>query len=476
MKVLFIASEVHPFIKTGNLGEITFSLPKELRKLGVDARVVTPKYGDIPEFFRSKMSCISVFNVPVGWRNQYCGVEEIKYEGAPFYFIDNEYYFKRKGIYGFYDEAERYAFFSRAVLEAIKYMDFKPDVIHCYDWQTGMISALLNEHYKDDPEYDKIKSVFTINNLKYQGVFPKEILGELLNLGEEYLNVDGVEFYGGVSFIKSGLNFSDFVTTGSTTYAHEIQTPYFGEKLDDIFRKRRDNLKGIINGIDYNTYNPKTDKKIFKNYDNKNWFKKGDNKVKLQEELNLKKDPHIPMIALVSELTRQKGMDLISYILDDLLSMDIQLVVLGEGEHQYEALLKDYEQKNKEKMNVSIEVDDTLARKIYASSDICLKPSLFEPCGTGQIMGMRYGSLPIVRETGGLKDTVKAYNEYSGEGNGFSFTHYNPHDLLYTIKRALSFYEDKENWTKIVESAMETDYSWNYTALKYKKLYQDITL
>ncbi len=476
MKVLLIASEVHPFINTGSLGDVVFSLSKELRRLGIDVRVMIPKYGDIPKFFRDKMTCINIFNVPVGWRNQYCGLEELKYEGAPFYFIDNEYYFKRQGIYGFYDEAERYAFFNRAALESIRYLDFTPDIIHCNDWQTGMLSVLLKEHYQNEPEYKEMKTVFTIHDLKHQGVFPKEILGELLNLGNEYFRSDAVEFYGGVSFVKGGLVFSDSITTLSSTYADEIQTPFFGERLDDIFRKKRRSLYGIVNGIDYTAYDPGTDRSIYTNYTVDTLENKSENKVKLQEVLGLKVDAEIPMLALVSELTMQKGIDLLAYILEDLLNMDIQMVVLGKGEHQYENLFMEYAKRYPKKLSVSLVEDDFLARRIFAASDICLKPSLFEPCGTGQLMGMRYGCLPIIRETGGLKDTVKPYNEYTGEGCGFSFTHYNAHDLLYTIKRALDVYKDKTIWNNIVKNAMLQDYSWRSTALKYKRVYQELTL
>ncbi len=476
MNVLFIASEVHPFIKTGSLGDVTFSLSRELRKLGIDARVMIPKYGDIPTFFRDKMSCTNIFNVTVGWRNQYCGLEELRYEGAPFYFIDNEYYFKREGIYGFFDEAERYAFFCKAALESIRYLDFKPDIIHCHDWQTGMISVLLHAHYKELPEYKELKTVCTIHDLKHQGVFPKEILWELLNLGEEYFTLDRVEFFGGVSFLKGAINYSDVITTLSSAYAAEIQTPLFGESMDDLFRRRRNDLYGIVNGIDYASYDPATDRSIFANYTAENPEIKHQNKARLQELLGLDVNPDVPMIAVVSELTRQKGIDLVAYNLDELMRMDVQLVVLGKGEEQYENILNEYSSRNSTKMCVSLVEDDILARKIFAAADLCLKPSLFEPCGAGQIMGMRYGCLPIVRETGGLKDTVAPYNEYTGEGNGFSFSHYNANDLLYTIKRALEIYKDKKNWESIVKSAMKQDYSWRTSAIKYKKLYQDLTL
>jgi starch synthase len=473
MKVLFIASEAFPFIKSGGLGNEIFSLCKELNKLGIDARVMIPKYGDIASFFREKMSCISIFNVPVGWRNQYCGVEELKYEGMPFYFIDNEYYFKRQGMYGFYDEAERYAFFCRAALEAIQYLNFKPDILHCHDWQTGMVSLLLKAHYENNALYNDIKTVFTIHNLKYQGVFPKEILGELLNLGENYFNVNSVEFFGGVSFMKGGLNHSDIITTVSNAYKEEIQTPFFGEKLDNMFRMKKEYLFGILNGIDYDSLNPGIDKSIFENYDYNNIAGKVKNKTKLQKQLKLPVKADIPMIAVISKLIRQKGLDLITNTLEEILAMNVQLVVLGQGDSNYESVFSHYEKKYPEKLSVNIVNDDMLERKVYAASDFYLKPSIFEPCGVGQLIALRYGCIPIVRSTGGLKDTVFDYNESTGKGNGFSFEHYTPQHMLAAIKIALGYY-NKDKLKSIIKNAMKEDNSWRKSALEYKKLYQNI--
>jgi starch synthase len=473
MKVLFIASEAFPFIKAGSLGNEIFSLCKELNKQGIDARVMIPKYGDIASFFRDKMSCISIFNVPIGWRNQYCGVEELRYEGMPFYFIDNEYYFKRQGMYGFYDEAERYAFFCRAALEAIQYLDFKPDILHCHDWQTGMVSLLLKAHYENNALYNNIKTVFTIHNLKYQGVFPKEILGELLNLGESYFNVNSVEFYGGVSFMKGGLNHSDIITTVSNTYKEEIQTPFFGEKLDNMFRMKKEYLYGILNGIDYDSLNPGTDKSIFENYDSNNIDGKVKNKIKLQKQLKLPIKADIPMIAVISKLIRQKGLDLITNTLEEILNMNVQLVVLGQGDSNYESIFSHYQKKYPEKLSVNIVSDDILERKTYAASDFYLKPSIFEPCGVGQLIALRYGSIPIVRSTGGLKDTVIAYNENTGKGNGFCFEHYTPQHMLAAIRTALDYY-NKDMLKPIIKNAMKEDNSWRKSALEYKKLYQNV--
>lgn len=473
MKVLFIASEAFPFIKSGGLGNEIFTLCRELNRLGIDARIMIPKYGDIASFFRDKMSCISIFNVSVGWRNQYCGVEELKYEGMPFYFIDNEYYFKRQGMYGFYDEAERYAFFCRAALEAIQYLDFKPDIVHCHDWQTGMASLLLKAHYENNPLYSDIKTVFTIHNLKYQGIFPKEILGELLNLGEDYFNVNSLEFYGGVSFMKGGLNYADVITTVSNTYKEEIQTPFFGERLDNVLRMKREKLVGILNGIDYDSLDPATDKQIFQNFDHNSIEKKVVNKVRLQEQLELPVDKDIPIIAITSKLIRQKGLDLITNCLEEILSMKVQVVVLGQGESSYESLFRDYEKRYPEKLSVNLVCDDMLERKLYAAADFYLKPSIFEPCGVGQLIALRYGCIPIVRATGGLKDTVIAYNDSTGEGNGFIFKDYEPHQMLAATRTAMEHF-NKDSWLQLRKNAMKIDHSWRRAAMEYKRLYQNM--
>jgi len=393
----------------------------------------------------------------------------------PFYFIDNEYYFKRKGLYGFYDEAERYAFFSRAALESLKYLDFFPDVIHCHDWQTGMINVLLKAHYADQPEYQRIKKVFTIHNLHYQGIFPKEIMGELLNLKEEYFSVDGVEFYGAVNFMKGGIIFSDEVTTVSPTYAEEIQTPHFGEKLDDLLRKKHNSIMGIVNGVDTVLYNPAKDRQIFKTFSKADLHSKAENKAKLQKHLGLEENPDVPIIAMVSRFTRQKGLDLVFHVLDEVISQGAQFVVLGTGDQQYENWFREYAARFPGKFSTNIVFDDDLARKIYASADMFLMPSLFEPCGIGQLLALRYGTIPIVRETGGLKDTVTTFNESTGEGNGFSFTNYNAYDMLFVIKKAIESYHNKKIWKEVVINAMNSDVSWSNSALQYKRLYQSLT-
>jgi starch synthase len=474
LKVLYVASEVVPFVKTGGLADVAFSLPKELRNLDIDVRIILPKYSKIHEIFKKAMKFQKNFNVPVGWRKQYCGVEYLEYEGIPFYFIDNEYYFKRDGIYGFYDDGERYSFFCRAVLETIANIDFIPHIIHCNDWHTGILSTLLKEHYKSNPLYEGIKTIFTIHNLRYQGVFPKEILGDLLSLSMEYYHVNSLEFYGGVSFMKGGINYSDIVTTVSSTYAGEIQNPYYGEKLDGIIKLRKEDLYGITNGIDYELYNPERDEDIFTRYNIDLPEGKKENKVMLQKLLNLPQRKDVPVIGMVSRLAHMKGLDLLLHVLDELMTEDIQMIILGTGEPYFESRLREYASKYSNKIAINILFDEALAHKIYAASDMFLMPSKFEPCGLGQLIALRYGAIPIVRETGGLKDTIISYNEYTHEGNGFSFTNYNAYDMLYTIKRALGLYRDENTWMRIVTNAMKEDYSWKNSAKIYKDLYEKV--
>ncbi|MTI69022.1 MAG: glycogen synthase GlgA [Firmicutes bacterium] len=470
MKVLFASSEVYPFVKTGGLADVSYSLPKELKRNGVDIRVILPKYKDIPIKYKSDIKYLMEFNVKVGWRNKKCVIEYLELENVTYYFVNNDYYFNRTGLYGFYDDGERFSFFDKAILEFISLGSFNPDIIQCNDWHTGMIPVLLKEHFKNL----NIKTIFTIHNLKYQGIYPSNILTELLNLDDDYYNVDKLEFYGGISFMKGGINFSDIVTTVSKTYSKEIQHSEFGENLHGILSEKKDKLYGIVNGIDYDIYNPKEDKDIFINYDIFTLDKKKKNKIKLQETLNLDRDYEKPVIGMVTRLAHMKGLDLILEVLDDILKLDIQLVILGTGDSYYESILRDYSNRYLDKLSVNLVFDNSLAKKIYAGSDLFLMPSLFEPCGLGQMIALRYGTLPIVRETGGLKDTVKAYNEFTKEGNGFSFKQSNPLDMLYTIKRAIKFYHNKDIYNEIVKNAMNGNYSWKNSSKEYKKLYKKL--
>lgn len=475
MKVLFVTSEAHPFLKTGGLADVAFALPKALRALGIDVRVIMPKYSDISEYYKNNMKTLKEFNVNLGWRNQYVGLQYIEEEDIPFYFIDNEYYFKRKGAYGYYDDGERFSYFSKAVLESIKYMkDFKPHIIHNNDWHTAIIPVLMKEIYSNDKLYSSIQTILTIHNLRYQGVFSKEILGDLFSLGENCFVEDKLKYYDSISFMKGGIIYSDRVTTVSETYAQEIQTPFYGEGLNGLLKGKSYKLSGIVNGIDYDIYNPKNDKEIYLNYSEENIENKNTNKQMLQQQLGLPENKDIPIIGIISRLVDQKGLDLIAEVMDDIMNLELQMVILGTGDNKYEKMFKYYAEKYPSKISSNIYFSNDLSKKIYAGSDFFLMPSLFEPCGIGQLIAMKYGTLPIVRETGGLKDTVLSYNEYTGKGNGFSFTNYNARDMLYTIDRAINFYKDKSVFNNIVRNAMRTDNSWDSSAYKYIELYDDL--
>ena len=474
MKVLFAASEAHPFIKTGGLGDEMGALPKSLIKLGVDVRVVIPKYKNIKDEFKQKLQFIKWFTVPVGWRNQYCGVFQYQYKGVIYYFIDNEYYFNRDGLYGYFDDGERFAFFNRAVLEFIKQVDWQPDLINCNDWQTGMVPVLLNLEYKKDLFYSKIKTVFSIHNLLFKGSFSPKVLPELFGYDYMPLVNGSVELDGSVSFLKGGLNYCDQITTVSNTYAEEIKTPQYGEGLDGFLRSKSYYLMGIVNGIDYEEFNPQDDKFIFKNFSINSLGNKLENKLALQRELGLPQKKDTPMIGLISRLTHQKGCDLIVNMIDRLLQRDIQIVILGTGDYWYEETFKNLQYRYPDKVSANIKFDNALAHKIYAATDMFLMPSLFEPCGLGQLIALRYGSIPIVRETGGLKDTISPYNKYNGVGNGFGFKNFNSNELMQIIEYALTIYNDKNAWNNIIRQAMNSDNSWEKSAMQYKWLYEGV--
>ncbi|MBP1994817.1 glycogen synthase GlgA [Paenibacillus eucommiae] len=473
MKILFVASEAVPFVKSGGLADVIGSLPKELKHQGVDVRVILPKYEDIPHTYKENMKTAASFDVHLGWRKHYMGIQMLQHEGVTFYFADNEFYFKRKGLYGYGDEAERFAFFCRGVIEALPYLDFQPDIIHCHDWQSAMIPVLLKAHYSHLSFFASIKTVLTIHNLKYQGVFGRPLLQDLLGLSDDYFSGTALELHGGASFLKGGLQFADRITTVSQTYAEEIKTPYYGENLDSLLRYRSESLSGIVNGIDYESYDPMNDPHLVAPYRD-SLSKKQLNKLALQERLGLPIDGAVPMFVLVTRLVEQKGLDLIAYLLPELLSLNAQWVVLGTGEYGYEQLLRDTAYTHPDKLSAQITFDDGLARQIYAASDFFLMPSQFEPCGIGQLIALRYRSIPIVRETGGLKDTVQSYNEDTGQGTGFSFSNYNAHDLLYTIRRALHFYsDDPDAWKKIHQNVKKSDFSWKKSAQQYIALYKN---
>ena len=476
MKVLFVSTEVDPFIKTGGLADVSYALPKALKAMGVDVRIIMPKYGDISQNYTTKMSQLSSFGVAVGWRNQYCGLQYLSYDGIPVYFVDNEYYFKRPGCYGYFDDGERFAFFCRAVMESVAYMDdFEPDIIHCNDWHTGMIPVFLRDVYYNTPEFAKAHAVFTIHNLKYQGIYSPAILEELLGLNMGYFNDEKLKFGDGVSFMKAGIVFADRITTVSESYAQEIQDPLAGEGLDGLLREKSFKLCGITNGIDYEKNDPATNPDLALNYSLRSYLKgKAANKADLQREMGLPVDPDVPVVAVVTRLVRQKGIDLITCVMEQILNMNLQFVLLGSGDTDYQDFFEYYASAYPGKVAVKIGFDNALASKIYAGADMFLMPSQFEPCGISQMVSMRYGTIPIVRETGGLKDTVVAFNEYTGEGNGFSFANYNAHEMLSIIEYAIKQYENKPVWKKLMQNAMKTENDWKDSAKKYLELYEDI--
>ncbi|MGE7120774.1 glycogen synthase GlgA [Peribacillus sp. NPDC046944] len=473
MNVLFAASECAPFIKTGGLGDVIGALPKALKKQGINVSVILPKFKDLPFQIKQEMTHVTSIEVPVGWRQQFCGIEKLVANGITYYFLDNEYYFKRHGSYGYFDDGERFAFFSRAILESIPFLDDHPEIIHCHDWQTGLVSVLLKAHYQKHPLYENIKTVFTIHNLLYQGVYPKTVLAELLDLSELYFNMDGLEFHGNVSYLKAGLAFSNYITTVSPSYAEEIQTPYYGEQLDGYLRKRNGDLKGIINGIDNESYNPASDEYLpvpFSTYEGKM-----KNKRELQEILNLPVNDEVPVISMVTRLVDQKGIDLILHVFHEMMGQGIQFVLLGTGEEKYEWAFRNLAEQYPNQVSTNTYFDEGMARRIYAGSDIFLMPSQFEPCGIGQLIAMRYGALPMVRETGGLRDTVIPYNQFTGEGNGFSFTNYNAHDMLHTIEQAVGMYKfQPKRWKQLTENAMNEDFSWDSSSSEYIDLYESL--
>ncbi|WP_174733533.1 glycogen synthase GlgA [Mesobacillus harenae] len=474
MKILFAVSECVPFIKSGGLADVAGSLPKELKKLGHDVRVMLPKYTLIPDEYKTQMKKVADFIVPVGWRNQYCGAEKLELDGIVYYFLDNEYYFKRSQMYGDFDEGEKFSFFNRAVLESIEQLEFYPDILHCHDWHTGMIPFLLKTKYGKKTGYESIKTVFTIHNLQFQGIFSREILGDLLGIEEHYFTKDQLEFYGDVNFMKAALVAADKITTVSPTYMEEIQTTYFGERLDGILRERKADLAGILNGIDIELYNPEADKSLasvytYDDHEGRLW-----NKLALQKQFELPVDDEIPLMVMVTRLTKQKGLELVKAVFHEIMATGVQLIVLGTGEHEFESFFNEMSSYYPDQCRAFIGFDEALAHRIYAGADLFLMPSKFEPCGLSQLIAMRYGAIPVVRETGGLNDTVKSYNPINQLGNGFTFKNFNAHDMLFTIERALELYKQNQEWDQLVSKVMQMDNSWAQSAKTYHQLYSKL--
>ena len=469
MKVLFAASEALPFAMSGGLADVAGALPKALRRRLIGCRVIMPLYSTISAELKEKLKFICHITVPVSWRRQYCGVFEAHIDGVIYYLIDNQYYFKRDGLYGFYDDAERYSFFSRAVLEVIPYINFTPDIIHCNDWQTAMIPVYLNEMYKADERYRDIKTVFTIHNIQYQGKYGRELYGDVLGLPEGRESI--VEYDDCVNLMKGAIQCADKVTTVSPTYAKEILNPYYSHGLDEILKQFTFKLTGIVNGIDTDIYNPETDKLIFKNYTADSINDKATNKRELQKQMGLPNRP-VPLIGMVTRLVKHKGLDLVKCVFEELLKADLQFVILGSGEWEFETFFYEMAQKHPDKVALKLGFDATLAHRIYAGADIFLMPSQSEPCGLAQMVALRYGTVPIVRTTGGLNDTISDSGD--GKGNGFTFSDFNAHDMQHAVWRAIGGYEDKKGWDVLRKRCMNCDNSWGASARSYIGLYREL--
>lgn len=474
LKILFVAMECSPFFKTGGLGDVIGSLPNSIANNSrYDVRVILPY---IP-WMNDQEKIKNMFNITVnvGWRKQYCGIKWMKKGNVTYYFIDNRYYFDRSQLYGYYDDGERYAFFQQAVIESLQYLDFIPDILHLNDYHTAFIPFLLKEKYNYIEAYHNIKTVLTIHNIEFQGQYGPEILDDLFSINRYFYDNGQVRQDGCVNFLKTGIEYADRITTVSPTYASEIQTPRFGRKLDSVLRRNNYKLQGILNGIDYNFYNPKTDKNLFQNYAYTTFNLKKINKIKLQKQLGIKVDDRIPLIAIISRMTKQKGFDLIIREFANLMNFNIQLILLGIGDQKFENDFSYFSNKYSSKCRAIIKFDINLAQKIYGAADLLLMPSIFEPCGLSQLIAMRYGSVPIIHETGGLIDTVTPYNKYNGKGNGFGFKSESSFFMMQSIKKAIKLYEKKpKRFTEIAIRDMRIDHSWNNVCKKYIKMYQDL--
>ena len=469
MKILYAASEAVPFIASGGLAEVAGALPKALCAQREDCRVVIPYYSDIKPQIRSSARYVTNFSVPLGWRNQYCGLFEAEVDGVTYYLLDNEYYFKRKGIYGFYDDAERFAFFSKAILEMLEHVDFVPEIIHCNDWQTALVPVYLNLYYRGVPKLCGVRTIFTIHNIQYQGKYGMELLGDVLGIPQYAASI--LSYDDCVNFMKGGIEESDLVSTVSPSYAQEILDPWFAHGLDAMLRDRQYKLSGILNGIDTVSYDPETDPNLVEHFSAKRPAGKRACKKALQSQMGLPVDGDAMVIGMVTRLVSHKGLDLVQYAFEEMLGRHhIQFVVLGSGDYLYENFFTEMQRRHPDQVAVRIGFIPELSRQIYAGVDAFLMPSKSEPCGLSQMVALRYGALPIVRETGGLRDSIKDLGGLNG--NGFTFQTYNAHDMMGAVSRAMQLFEDKEEWHKAVVHALGCDFSWTRSAQQYTELYR----
>ncbi len=471
MKCLFVTSEAQPFAASGGLADVSGSLPHALRQRLIGCRIVMPLYEDIPDELKDSMRFLTSFSVPVAWRRQYCGVFESRFDGVIYYFIDNQYYFKRQGMYGHYDDAERFAFFSRAVLEMLPFIDFKPDIIHCNDWQTALVPTYYNLFYSQSDWYKGIKTVFTIHNIQYQGKYGSELYDEVVGIPPQSRSI--LDFDGCINFVKGAIETSNRVTTVSPSYSWEIRDPWFSNGLDSILNARAWKIRGILNGIDTASYDPATDSEIYANFSVNDLSGRTVNKRKLQERLGLEQNVETPIIAMVTRLVSHKGLDLVKAALDQIMTEeDIQFVILGSGDWEYESFFRSMQGKYPGRISACHGFIPELSRKIYAGADMFLMPSKSEPCGLSQMIALRYGAIPIVREVGGLRDSIQ--DSGTGEGNGFTFKNYDAMDMINCIRRAIAGYWQHDGWKTLIKRAMECDNSWVRSATEYINLYREV--
>ena len=477
IRILFAASEAVPFVKTGGLGDVAGSLPVALKAAGAKVSVILPKYSFIPQEYKEQMQHIADFYVPLSWRSVYCGIEKLNYEGVDFYFVDNEAYFKRDSAYGYFDDGERYAFFSKAICEAIELLpELQVDILHCNDWQAALAPVFIREFYQGSDACRNVKTIFTVHNVKFQGQYSDKMLSDVLGLadnptaaGQLYCDRDSI------NFMKGALCYSDIITTVSPSYASELQMPFFGEGMDGIFRRRSNVLHGILNGIDQHVWNPETDEMIPEKYGIATLAKKAKNKKALQQELGLRQDPERPLVVMIGRLTNQKGLGLVRYAMNRLMERCVQVAILGTGDKDQEDAFKYFAWTYGDMMSAYIAFDDALSHRMYAGGDILLMPSEFEPCGLSQMIAMRYGTLPVVRETGGLQDSVMPYNQYTGEGTGFRFANMNADEMADCLLNACEvFWTNKDAWGKLQKQAMKADFSWSRAADEYLGIYYDL--